>query len=300
MRDYFDHARAAGWDARVYFTPTSRMDTSNPWFGSGDFFLPSWPPPDADVLVLGGLDWSALPDPARSAWPVPVINLIQHVRHADPGDALAIHLAHRAIRICVSPEVEAAITATGRANGPVFCIPNGISADAFPAPVPYSGRHWDILIAGIKNPAAAHRLAVRLEAPKRRILTLSDPIPRRDFLSALASTRVAVFLPNFTEGFYLPALEGMAAGCRVVCPDCIGNRSFCLDSTNCFRPPYDEDAIATATERMLAIGETAGDALRAAAAEMVARHDITLEREAFLRILADAPRLWRERDLFLQ
>jgi len=49
-----------------------------------------------------------------------------------------------------------------------------------------------------------------------------------------------VFLPNQKEGegFYLPALEGMAVGTLVIFPDCIGNRSFCLSGYNCFRPDY--------------------------------------------------------------
>ena len=45
------------------------------------------------------------------------------------------------------------------------------------------------------------------------------------------------------EGFYLPALEAMALGSLVICPDCIGNRSFCLPGRNCFRPNYDLNSV---------------------------------------------------------
>ena len=50
----------------------------------------------------------------------PVVNLIQHVRHACENDPLGrqMLLRHSAIRICVSPEVERAILATGQRAGP--------------------------------------------------------------------------------------------------------------------------------------------------------------------------------------
>ena len=44
----------------------------------------------------------------------------------------------------------------------------------------------------------------------------------------MARARVTVLVPNPKEGFYLPALEAMALGTIVVCPDCVGNRSFCV------------------------------------------------------------------------
>ena len=35
------------------------------------------------------------------------------------------------------------------------------------------------------------------------------------------------------EGFCIPILEAMAAGCPVVCTDAHGNRDFCVDGKNC-------------------------------------------------------------------
>jgi glycosyltransferase involved in cell wall biosynthesis len=53
------------------------------------------------------------------------------------------------------------------------------------------------------------------------------------------------------EGFCLPALEAMAAGCPVVCTDAHGNRDFCRDGQNCLMPAARPEAVAAAIERVL-------------------------------------------------
>jgi glycosyltransferase involved in cell wall biosynthesis len=109
----------------------------------------------------------------------------------------------------------------------------------------------------------------------------------------MGRARVAVTVPNPKEGFYLPAVEAMAAGAVVVCPDCIGNRSYCLDGENSFRPSYDEDAIVAAAERALAGGRPAAQLVRAGR-EMARAHDLHVERRAFLDILDRVDDLWAE------
>lgn len=44
------------------------------------------------------------------------------------------------------------------------------------------------------------------------------------------------------EGFALPILEAMAAGCPVVCTDAHGNRDFCFDKVNCLMVKHDDVA----------------------------------------------------------
>ena len=92
---------------------------------------------DFDVLFLSGIDWRrVIPEHERPGYHRPVINLIQHVRHACEDDPLGRHmlLRHSAIRICVSSEVERAILGTGRVRGPVFTIPDAIDVAEV--------RHW--------------------------------------------------------------------------------------------------------------------------------------------------------------
>ncbi|MFT4211437.1 MAG: glycosyltransferase family 4 protein [Microbacterium sp.] len=54
------------------------------------------------------------------------------------------------------------------------------------------------------------------------------------------------------EGFCLPILEAMAAGCPVITTDSHGNRDFCVDGENCVIVPQDDDAaLAAAIRRLL-------------------------------------------------
>jgi glycosyltransferase involved in cell wall biosynthesis len=42
------------------------------------------------------------------------------------------------------------------------------------------------------------------------------------------------------EGFCLPILEAMAAGCPVICTDAHGNRDFSFDGKNCLMVEQDD------------------------------------------------------------
>jgi glycosyltransferase involved in cell wall biosynthesis len=105
---------------------------------------------------------------------------------------------------------------------------------------------------------------------------------------------VTVFLPNPTEGFYLPSLEGMALGTLVVCPDCVGNREHCRPSENCFRPAYDLDDIVEQAEVALALHTNVADDMRAAALATARDHDLPEERRAFHAVLAQLDELWAQ------
>jgi hypothetical protein len=104
---YFNHVRSSGthW-AHVRFTAESRWDESNPWWPLRDEVRHRTPAAAPDLLFLDGLDWKRLDPASRERSPVPVVNLIQGVRHADPALERYAFLAHRAIRICVSEEVK--------------------------------------------------------------------------------------------------------------------------------------------------------------------------------------------------
>ncbi len=290
---YFEHTRAhPRFDPFAQFTEQSAWGATNPWSGCPERVVPQRDRFPADVLFLGGLHWLMLPERQRADSPIPVINIIQHVRHTEePRRDL---LRHRAVRVCVSPEVAAAVAATGLCNGPLVTIPNAIDLASLPAPLHDESRADDVLIAGKKAPALARTLAARLSRPGRRLRVLDAFVPQADFLGSIRQARVTVFLPNPTEGFFLPALEGMALRSFVVCPDVVGNRSFCADQVNCLVPAFSEDAIIDATEAALA-EEGAGRArILAAGSATAARHDLAGERAAFHQVLDRLDELYRD------
>ena len=197
-----------------------------------------WEPGDRDVLFVAGVDWRYLIEGGWGALSIPRINLIQHVRHAHEGTELHGYLCERAVRICVSQEVADAIGATGRTQGPILTIPNGVDMapfklDAQGAPKGYDARARPIVIVGYKNPDLARDLSERLDAQSIEHLLLTKFAERDVFLALLSQSQIAVCLPHPEEGFYLPAIEAMASGCVVVTLDCVGNRGFCHHEKNC-------------------------------------------------------------------
>jgi glycosyl transferase family 1 len=278
----------------VRFTPESVWDATNPWTAAREHVVSGDEEVDFDVLFLSGVDWRAMiPLEERAEYRRPIINIVQHVWHACPNDPLNRHrfLPHKAIRVCVSPQITKAITRTGRVRGPVFTIPNGLDLDVVAGMTGTTARDIDVLVAANKRPELGRRVAARLRREGRTVELVDERIPRWDLVRLMARARVSVLVPNPKEGFYLPALEGMAVGTVVVCPDCIGNRSFCLPGENCFRPEYDEDAIVAAAETALR-EERSLDELRARAAATAQAHDLAGERAAFLDILDGVEELW--------
>lgn len=292
---YFNHVLAApGFDARVVFDENSSWDSSNPWSAARDRVIDAETARAlaADALFVAGRDWQRLDQLGLLDRDVPTLNLIQHVRHADDWSIQSRYLERKAIRLCVSAEVAAAVRAAG-SRGPIVVIPNSVD---FPPLDPVGdgdcSRPTDLLIAGLKQPVLAARLGERLAVPGRAIEILTDHLPRDNFLEAVRRARVSLFLPNEEEGFYLPALEGMALGTIVVCPDCVGNRSFCLPGENAFRPAYAEGDLERAAEAALALPPAESKRLAARAAETARLHSPRAEREAFTRVLHDLDALW--------
>ena len=284
--DFFSHTLASGTHtARISFTKDSVWTGENPWRNSRKFVVPPGETVTPDLYFLGALDWEFLPPAERARSKIPVINLIAGVRHANHGDPRRELLRNRAIRVCVSQEVANAINAAGPPNGPVIVIPNAVNvADAPEA----TERDVDLVIVAVKQPAMGHKLAKRLGKPQRKVDLLETRIPRKAFLARIARARIALFLPLAAEGFYLPALEAMALGTLVVCPDAVGNREFCAPGKNSLLPEYDDEAMIVATERAFAMTEAARDAMIAAGRETAQRHGLSEERRAFVELLRKA------------
>ena len=283
--DYFQHVAALpNWTARIAFSAESKWDATNPWIRARETVDP-WYPATADLLFLAGTDWRVLSPAQQQNPPAPIINLIQHPRHAEKGSEVRSFLKHRAIRICVSEEVASAIKATGEVNGPVFVIPNGVDGSSLPAVKETAERSTDLLICGLKAPDLARLAYSHFAGKNRNVRWLIEWIPREDYLERLVDARITLFLPRPSEGFYLPALEGMGCGTVVICPDCVGNRSFCFDGTNCLRPAHESKAILAAVDQALQQTESERTAMVAQAQSTFRAHSLAQERAGFYKIL---------------
>jgi hypothetical protein len=289
--DYFNHVlSSATHEPLIAFSEESKWDATNPWLKFRNYTA-NWQPDHADILFLAGTDWRALSKRDRRNFSKPIINLIQHPRHAEPREELHDFLSNRAIRICVSQQVADAIESTGKVNGPMLVIANGIDLAEIPGAKPYHQRALDVLICGNKAPDLAAEVQKAISV-KVNVASLVDWIPRPEYLARLNEAKVAVMLPRPLEGFYLPALEAMACGAVVVCPDCVGNRDFCRSGVNCYRPAYAADEIiATMLEAVRLTGDERTNILNNARLT-VGEHSLENERTSFLRILERVDELW--------
>ncbi len=290
---YFEHVRSSpSHDALIRFTAESVWDGSNPWLDLRERVIAADEPTSADVLFLAGTDWRWLAPEARERSPVPVVNLIQGFRHTRDGDATRQFLTHRAIRICISPEVQEALESTGAVRGPIFTVPVGIDLERMPVARAPEQRDIDCLVLAVKDPPLGRRIAERVRASGYGVSLVDRPVPRDELLAAMARARVTVHLPVVIEGAYIPPLESMALGALVVCPDCVGNRSFCRDGETCFVPERSERALVAATLTALQAAPGELEPMRARALQESRMRGLDSERERFLQILDRAEELW--------
>ena len=289
---YFRHVQCApGFQARIRFSPESVWDETNPWLGERAAVLGPEERISPDVLFLAGLDWRAIDPARRAASKTPVLNLIQGFRHLRPANPAYEFLARRAIRLCVSEQLTDALREHG-VPGPLFTVPIGLDTESLPAPLPPEARDIDCVLLAVKHPRQGAELARALRSDGRRVLLVDEPLPRTELLAAMARARVTVHLPVDVEGAYLPALESMALDALVVCPDCVGNRSFCRDGETCLVPAREHGAMLEAARLALSESpEALAPMLRRGREEAFGR-SLANERERFVSILERVGELW--------
>ena len=301
---YYEHvARLPGHVRRIVFSGTSghdqrSLEQAGLWPTTGGERAEAWQPKRGDVLFLAGTDWRYHDRAGIADWSLPRINLIQGVRHGQVGSELYGYLDRRAVRICVSDEVARIIGATGRVKGPVFTIPNG--TEYRPADIDAGGsvgfdeRPEGVTVVGYKRTDLAAALSRCLEERQIPHLTLDRFLGRSAFLGLLERTRIAVCMPRPEEGFYLPALEAMAAGCTVVTLDGMGNRGFCRHEHNCFLAAADPKSLAAAVTRAMRLPVSDRQRLHANAGETVRLHSLERERRQFHNLLLDIGEVWND------
>lgn len=287
--DYYTHAQLVnGWQPAIHFTPSSVVDDSFPWPLPVYTESVAFEPRQASALFLAGLDWQQVqPSLSKS---LPVINFIQHVRHADANLPLRQYLSRKAIRICVSQQVSEAILATGEVNGPVVTIANGHDVGAVPVQ-----RDRAVFVLGGKQPQLTRELQQRLSQQGVASLVFDSLRPRQEVMQAMASSSVSVLLPNNTEGFYLPALESMALSDVTIVADCVGNRGFCYDQKNCIIPRSlsGEDYWQSILQALATLeDQSVLKEFKWHAQSTVAQHSLERERREFHDVLDNLFNMW--------
>ena len=291
---YFQHIQTtSNYDPYIYFTSHSLWNQTNPWNNLKDKILTSIQDIQPSLLFLAGLDWEILDQLAPSFKDtVPIINLIQHVRHSHSHDPRYRFLNRKAIRICASPDVQDALQNTNQVNGPYFTIPNGMDYDNFPEPIPYEKKDISLCIAALKQAPLGIKIKAKLEKIFPTIELLTQPLARNNFLNYINRSQITLFLPTLEEGFYIPALEGMKLQTLVICPDCIGNRSFCHHQYNCFRPEFKLEALLNSIHQAHSLNLKQKNTMLAHATFTALQYNLAKEKTAFLTILNQVPQLW--------
>lgn len=283
--DYFLHAAAhEAWQPLIFMAPGSTWD-GNPWADQGDSLATRFDPWSADALFLAGMDWTHYPADLPG---VPVINLVQGLRHADAAHPLWKFLERKAIRICVSEPVAQAILATRRVRGPVLVVEAGLNLP----PAPQVTRHDGIFVDATKQPEIGALIAEAF-GNDPRVVVLTTPLPRSEYLARLAGAEIAGLLPFSREGFYLPALEAMALGCAVVVADCVGNRAYLQPGVNALVPGMDARSYIAAIRDLQADASMAANLARGGR-RTSDRFGLSRERAVFHSIIDDLDGLWKQ------
>ena len=280
VRDYFDHCLAHP-DTEPYLYP--HAEPSALWWEiwSGiprDRVVSEIDLREYDAVFIGGINWKLLPDPLA----VPVLNLIQGVRHADPAYPILFRALKRfAHRICVSRQVRDAIAP--HANGPMVLVRNGIPLERC---LPRAARaEGSVLILAHKRREFGAALREALARRGIAAEVMVQWIPRLHLFARFAATDVFVGLPHPQEGFYLPALEAMANGCAVVSADGVGNRDFCIPERTCLQPSHaDLDGHVEAVARLLN-DPALREGIRSAGIALAQGYALEEERKVFHRFL---------------
>jgi hypothetical protein len=285
VRDYFDHCLAhPDVEPFIWFGPGSDRTARSLWADVEGGRLVS----DRDALAfdaafVAGRDWRWLSGKGLPQ----VINLVQHVKHADADDPRFPYLQRPALRICVSEAVREAISP--HAAGEVTTVPAGVPLDLFRATG--TREPGAVLVLATKQPKFGRRLTQALRAEGTPITLLDEPVARRDFATMLQRAEVFVGLPNEREGLYLPGIEALAAGACLVCADAAGNSGYCIDGESALVPAAgDLDEHVQAVRKLLS-DRGLRDSLRRRGRAIAEAHSLEAERDAFFGVLA---KLWPE------
>jgi len=305
--DYVTHARSLGFDVEVHCSEPYRPDlplfaidrfgamvgdpsmTLHHGFrlglGETDYCFFSWPPHFEQVGSVIG-PWH---DPRQ------VILIIQNVRWANPR-----FTGGRAVRVLAKPMARIAVT------DEVLEAVEGLVDRTMPTTVIVEGHDWPFF-SKVRSGGLGRPVRVGYTTWKSPVGVAVEEALGEDASYQFRSIRQTaawleirhlyhwcdVFLgcPGPEEGFYLPGLEAMAAGCVVVMPDVGGNRAYSDFGGNCVEVPHDDaDAYVAALRELADRPPEHIERMRNAGYAVLDNHRLDREREEFGRFVAELDR----------
>ena len=280
LRDYFLYClQHPQLEPYLYFTPDSDFDASEVWAGiPREKIVREIDLNNYGGLFLTGRDWKFLP---KTLHDKKIINRLASIEQCQPDHLVFRYLKRPAFRICASREIHQAILPY--VSDETLVINNGIPLELFNGNGEKKSR--SIMIWARKQPAFGAKLFEAIKNRGRQAALLVHNLPREQFAQRLKESDIAITLPEKTEGFYMPALEAMASGCAVICPDAIGNRAFCIHEQTCLMPRFgDLDDHLLMVERLLA-EQALQENLRRQGMTMAESYSMEKERQNFYRFL---------------
>jgi glycosyltransferase involved in cell wall biosynthesis len=280
--DYLRHVAASGlFEPVLFLSPESTMTPPRDLVPEAIRIVRE--PIDAQAYFIAGFNWRMLDERGVNLSGKTVVNLIQGLRHAMPGDPRGAYLSRPAMRICVSQAAEQALRKTQLVAGELITIPNGIDLE-YLARFAVKEKRPGVFVGGLKNPAVAQALGQTLQSKGVGVDVCLDLVAREEFLTRMGRQKIAVLLPHPFEGFFLPALEAMAMGCVPVLPHCEGAAAFCIDGETCLTTTSTAESLQSAVERLLNDSRLQARIVRGASMK-AAEHSLARERELFTGVL---------------
>lgn len=258
---------------RITFSPLADLSVSKTSFYF--FSLPS------DFRVIEPLLRRGVPKER-------VIHIIQNTRHASPSfqEGYAIRLLTRPLsRIVINSEVMAAISPYLQMGSYCRMIPLAHDSAYFVREDREDHRPRSPLRVGYMTWKSdfGDRLSSEMTADTRlEFVALRNTVAWPELRRFYHSIDILLCTPNREEGFYLPGLEGMAAGCIVVVPNVQGNMSYCQFNENCLGYDFEDiQSAKRALEFLLDKEPSYVDAMRVEADKTWRERDLSVECKAF-------------------
>ena len=303
LMDYATHALEAGLDVSVW-CPTA-ADEDLPLFRiprlrAGLVDNPRVHLHSADRLDVRPEDFVLVSMPTHfpvahsflppGASPERIIHLIQNVRHANPAWLRGLPsrlLAWPAARISLTSITGDVITPWLDERGLHEVIPLGhetgffLSPDRTPAlgsPVRVGYTTWKSNLGD--------RVADEVSPSQFDFRAIRQPASWAELRELYHWADIFLATPGPEEGFYMPGLEALEAGCLLVTPDVGGNMAYCRPGDNCRLVPYEDvEGYASAIGELAALPESEILRYRRRGSESVEPFSLEQERARFLSYL---------------